>query len=284
MIRARELARDWIPRLQAAGIDTARLDAELLVAHVAGVERSRLLIDDPVLDTTDVARAQALLTRRAAERVPVAQLTGLRWFDGHELRVTPDVLVPRPETELLVERAAELAPPGAGVIDVGTGTGAIAIALATRRPDLTITASDVSEAALAVARENAAAVTQHHAGEGEPAPPIAFQHAPLLGTWRGQVVVSNPPYVEDDWRHEAAPELAHEPDLALYAGPDGLDVIRELLARCASHDEIELILLEHGHQQAAAIRDLLADAGFPGATTERDLAGYDRITWARRSR
>ena len=206
-IRARDLVRTWTPRLEAAGIDTARLDAELLVAHVLGVERARLFLDDPVLTTADHERAETLLAARVDTRAPVAQLAGRWWFDGHELEVTTDVLVPRPETELLVELAAELAPRAAHLIDVGTGSGAIAIALAARRPDLTITASDVSEPALAVARRNAASVPV--------AASIAFQHASLLGGWRGEVVVSNPPYVEEAWRLDAAPELGHEPDLAL---------------------------------------------------------------------
>lgn len=299
-VRGTELVREWVPALRDAGIDTPRLDAELLVAHALGIERDRLFLDDPVLDGAARQRAEALLGRRAVERVPVAQLTGRRWFDGHELEITPSVLVPRPETELLVERAAELAPRGAGVIDVGTGSGAIAIALAARRPDLIVTASDVDADALAVARRNAerahghhaagagATESEHAAGHGAATPhaaltaPIAFQHASLLGAWRGQVVVSNPPYVEDEWRDRAQPELAHEPELALYAGADGLDVIRPLIAASAEHPEVELVLLEHGHQQGAAIRTLFAAAGFADATTEQDLAGHDRITWARR--
>lgn len=294
-ILARDLIRQWTPRLEAAGIDTGRLDAELLVAHVLGTDRRRLFLDDPELSADQVRAAEQLLRRRADAREPVAQLVGARWFDGHELEVTPDVLVPRPETELLVERAAELAPRGAGVIDVGTGSGAIAIALAARRPDLIVTASDVSEPALAVARRNAErtsvaerathdARSAHEAAQvGSVRAPIAFQHASLLGAWRGQVVVSNPPYVEDAWRSDAAPELAHEPELALYAGADGLDVIRPLIAACAELGEVQLVLLEHGHQQGAAIRELLTAAGFGEATTEQDLAGHDRITWARRS-
>lgn len=293
-VRARALARDWAPRLEASGIATARLDAELLVAHVLGLERDRLFLDDPALDPDAQAAAEALLERRATQRVPVAQLTGRRWFDGHALEVTPAVLVPRPETEQLVERAAELARSGAEVIDVGTGSGAIAIALAARRADLVITASDVDEAALAVARRNVERCAAHgleaHPNDGVASqvgaagvPPIAFQHAPLLGEWQGQVVVSNPPYVEDGWREQAEPELAHEPAVALYAGADGLDVIRPLIDACAARAEVELVLLEHGHQQGAAIRALLAAAGFGEPVTEPDLAGHDRITWARRS-
>lgn len=272
-ISARSLVREWSPRLEEAGIDTARLDAELLVAHVLEIERERLFLDDPELSGAQRADAETLLERRARERVPIAQLVGRRWFDGHELNVTADVLVPRPETELLVERTAQLAPRAAAVIDVGTGSGAIAVALAARRPDLAVTASDIDDVALAVARENA---------ERLGFTSIAFQHGSLLGAWRGSVVVSNPPYVEDAWRERASHELAHEPELALYAGADGLDVIRELIVACGARLEVELVLLEHGHEQGATIRELLAGSGFSEATTERDLAGHDRITWARR--
>jgi release factor glutamine methyltransferase len=273
-VQARALVRLWVPRLEAAGVASPRLDAELLVAHAAGIDRDRLFLDDPALTEPQHVAAQALLARRAETRAPVAQLTGMRWFDGHPLHVSRDVLVPRPETEQLVERAAQLAPQGAAVLDVGTGSGAIAIALAARRPDLALTASDVSAPALAVAQANAAALLSA---------PIAFQHASLLGDWDGGVVVSNPPYVEDAWRQDAAPELDHEPDLALYAGVDGLDVIRPLVDACAARSGVRLVLLEHGHQQGAAIRALFRGVGFPDAVTEPDLAGYDRVTWARRA-
>lgn len=270
---ARQLARDWAPRLAAAGIDTARLDAELLVAHAADIERERLLIDDPELTATQLATAERLLAQRAADRTPVAQLLGERWFAGHRFAVTPDVLVPRPETELLVELAAEHAPHGARAIDVGTGSGAVAVALAAARPDLAITASDVSPAALAVARANAERLLPGR---------LSLQEADLLGAWEGAVVVSNPPYVEDGWRDQAQPELAHEPDLALYAGADGLDVIRRLIDQVAARPQVTLVLLEHGHQQGAAIRELLAAAGLTQVSTAQDLAGHDRVTWGQR--
>jgi release factor glutamine methyltransferase len=273
-VHATDLVRRWTEPLREAGIDTARLDAELLVAHALGIDRHRMFLDDPVLDEIQLARAEALLRHRAADRVPVAYLTETRWFDELELHVDRRVLVPRPETELLVELTVALAPQDATVIDVGTGSGAVAISLARRRPDLRVTASDVDEHALTVARQNAAR-HQHHDGAA-----LAFQHASLLGDWTGEVVVSNPPYVEETARADLAPELAHEPQHALYAGDDGLDVIRPLVRQSRERD-VGLVLLEHGHQQGDAVRALLEAAGYR-PSTERDLAGHDRITWALR--
>ena len=143
--------------------------------------------------------------------------------------------------------------------------------MARRRSDLELTASDIDDAALTVARANAAQLVGG---------PMAFQHASLLGAWRGEVVVSNPPYVEDAWREQATPELAHEPPHALYAGADGMDVIHDLVREC-EQAHVGLILLEHGHQQGPAVRRGLERAGYR-ATTEHDLAGHDRVTWALR--
>lgn len=275
-MRATELVRRWVPELEAAGVETARLDAELLIAHALGLDRSRLFLDDPELDAGQWGVAETLLDRRARERAPVAQLTGERWFDGVCLEVTPAVLVPRPETELLVELAAEYAPHGARTIDVGSGSGAIAIALARRRPDLHLTASDVDPAALEVTARNAGRYT----GADHDAATVALQLADLLGEWRGEVVVSNPPYVEDAWREQAQPELAHEPPHALYAGADGLDVIRRLVIACDAAGA-GTVLIEHGHLQGAAIRALLVQAGY-AAGTHPDLTGHDRVTIGRR--
>lgn len=273
-VHAATLIRTWVPKLAEAGIDTPRLDAELLIAHALGTDRHRLFLDDPVLDEEQILRAEALLRHRASDRVPVAYLMGTRWFDELELHVNHAVLVPRPETELLVELAAALAPDGATAIDVGTGSGAVAVALAVRRPDLRITASDIDGRALDVARRNAEA----HA-DSIPAG-ITFQHAPLLGAWTGEVVVSNPPYVEETTRDSLAPELAHEPSHALFAGVDGLDVIRPLVIACRDV-QVGLVLIEHGYLQGAAVRDLLSVAGYR-PSTQPDLAGHDRITWALR--
>lgn len=273
-VRATALVRTWTPQLKDAGVDTPRLDAELLVAHALGCDRHRMFLDDPILDEAQLARAEALLRHRATERVPVAYLTETRWFDDLELHVDRRVLVPRPETELLVELAVALAPQDATVIDVGTGSGAVAISLNRRRPDLKITASDVDDDALDVARRNA--LRHAHADCAG----LDFQHASLLGDWIGEVVVSNPPYVEETTRRALAPELGHEPQHALYAGADGLDVIRPLVTQ-ARERHVGLILLEHGHLQGERIRDLLAAAGYR-ARTERDLASLDRVTWGLR--
>jgi release factor glutamine methyltransferase len=267
--------RTWTPQLRDAGIDTPRLDAELLVAHALGCDRHRMFLDDPVLDDGQLARAEALLRHRATERIPVAYLTETRWFDDLELHVDRRVLVPRPETELLVELAVALAPQDATVIDVGTGSGAVAISLSRRRPDLRITASDIDADALDVAQRNA----ERHA-HAEDCAGLEFQHASLLGDWSGEVLVSNPPYVEETTQGALAPELDHEPQHALYAGADGLDVIRPLIQQ-ARERHVGLILLEHGHLQGDRIRDLLAAAGYR-AQTERDLASLDRVTWALR--
>lgn len=279
---ASALIRRWVPTLQEAGIDTARLDAELLVASVLRTDRHRLFLDDPLLSDDERCRAEALLRHRAADRVPVAYLVGTRWFDEVELEVTDAVLVPRPETELLVDLAVVLAPTGASVIDVGTGSGAVAIAMARRRPDLRITASDIDAAALEVAGRNALALAAVAPVGERPSPGhIALQHAALLGDWAGEVVVSNPPYVEETVRGHLAPELDHEPPHALYAGPDGLDVIRPLVIECARQG-VGLVLLEHGNTQGEAVRELLERSHFR-ATTQPDLAGLDRITWALRA-
>jgi release factor glutamine methyltransferase len=255
--------------LTAAGVDTPRLDAEVLLAHALGAGRATLYTDPDRELPGPAARAyRELVRRRAVEREPVAYLTGRRAFRRMELAVDRRVLIPRPETELLVEVGLEL-PPGARVVDVGTGSGAIALALKQERPDLDVTATDVSPDALDVARANAARLGLD----------VAFVRADLFDG-RFDAVLANPPYVRDD--EPLPPEVGrHEPRAALRGGPDGLDVVRRLVARCAQAG-VRLVALEVGAGQAAATARLLEDAGFGAVGTRRDLAGIERVVVARR--
>jgi release factor glutamine methyltransferase len=247
--------------LQAAQVDTPRLDAEVLLADALGVTRTELLTRDLEVSGVAVRRFQDAVRRRAVAREPIAYITG-RGFRHLELDVDPRVLVPRPETELLVEVAVAELPRGARVVDVGTGSGAVALALADERPDLRVAASDVSEDALAVARGNAERLgpaVELVAADGLPA-----------GAW--DAVVANLPYVAEG--EMLQPEIArHEPRSALFAGPDGLDAIRALVAAAG---DVPWIALEHGAEQGPADRDLLAARA--RVETHRDLAGHERVT------
>ena len=246
--------------LAAAGCETPRLDAELLAAHALGVDRAHLHLDgrEP-LDESASRRFGALVARRAA-REPVAYVVGRRAFRGIELAVDARVLIPRPETELLVEVALEL-PDGAWVHDAGTGSGAIALAIAAERPDLRVTASDPSAGALEVARENA--------GRLGLAVDL-LEAAGLPGEARGaELVVANLPYVaEAEWEGLAPEIVRYEPREALVSGPDGLDAIRELLSSATGR-----VAVEHAPHQAGRVRSLLR-----APRTLRDLAGLERVT------
>lgn len=251
--------------LEAAGVDTPKLDAELLVAHVEGLDRTRLLLeDDRELSAEGVRALRDLVRRRAVLREPVAYLLGTRGFRHLDLEVGPGVLVPRPETEHLVEWAVEHLPRGVRVVDVGTGSGAIALALKQERPDLDVIATDVSAEALRVARANARRLGLH----------IGLAEGDLLaGVDGAQAVVSNPPYVQEGAR--LAPELSHEPRLALYGGPDGLDVLRRLTHAVTAEAGVRHVAIEVGQGQPPAVRIMLG----PEWTTEvvDDLAGIGRV-------
>jgi release factor glutamine methyltransferase len=250
--------------LEAAGCGTPRLDAELLAAEALGTGRERLHLDADTPLAPDAQERLDRLVRRRAAREPVAYILGRRAFRRLELAVDPRVLIPRSETELLVELALEL-PPGARVHDAGTGSGAVALAIADERPDLIVTGSDSSAAAIEVARANCSRLgleVELTVERGFPPGAVA------------DLVVANLPYVtEGEWAGLAPEITAFEPREALVSGPDGLDAIRELVAGAPSG---ALLALEHAPGQAAGVRRLLVRA-----TTRRDLAGLDRVTGGR---
>jgi release factor glutamine methyltransferase len=255
--------------IEAAGSPTARLDAELLLADALDVDRAALVIDPARELTGPAIRAfQESVRRRSALREPVAYILGSKGFRQLELHVDARVLVPRPETELLVEIAVERLGAGARVADVGTGSGAVALALKDERPDLDVIATDISAGALELARANADRLGLD----------VQFVAGDLLADV-GQVdaVLSNPPYVCETARSQLVPEITrHEPPGALFAGPDGLDVIRRLVPAAASAGA-DLLAIEVGQGQAPAVTALMREAGFDDIDARRDLAGILRI-------
>ncbi len=273
-----ELLAEGIHRLQqvcaaAGSAASPDLDAELLLAHVFSGPRAHLRSHPEEPAGGRAAEYRALIERRALG-TPLAYLTGTREFWSLPLAVTPAVLVPRPETELLVERAlAVRRVPQGRVADLGTGSGAVALALASERPHWQVTATDLSVDALAVARANAAQLALTG---------IDFRlgswFAPLAGE-RFDLIVSNPPYVAADDPALADPVLAHEPRLALTPGPDALACLRTIARDAPRHlNHGGWLLLEHGAAQGAALRHELVLAGFRYVRSHRDLAGHERIT------
>jgi len=275
------LLRWTAPYFQSKGIESPRLDAELLLAFALQTERLRLYLDfEKPVTAAERARFRELVQRRAGQRVPTAQLTGEREFWSLPLRITPDVLIPRPDTETLVEAVlaqfpgAEAAP---RILDLGTGSGAIALALASERPRAQLTASDVSSAALAVAEQNAGRLGL----DGRLRLLAGCGFAPVAGE-RFDAVVSNPPYLSRAEAGNLAPELAHEPELALFAGEDGGEALRHIIAAAPGVLEAGgLLALEIAPAQAAAVRKWLAQAGFAEIETRRDLGGNERAVLAR---
>lgn len=264
-----EAVRGAAARLAESRCDTPRLDAEVLLASVLGVGRERLVLDGSARLRAEETEAYARLIARRSAREPVAYITGVKEFRRISLEVDPRVLIPRPETELLVEVGLPLAA-GARVVDVGTGSGAVALALKDERPDLVVTGVDSSSDAVEVARCNAARLGLD----------VRFVCGDLLagvdGPW--DAVLANLPYVADG--SVLAPEIArYEPASALFAGPDGLDVIRRLVGLA---DGVPLIALEIGNDQAGPVALLLGGAGFGSVDVMADLAGFDRVVVGRR--
>jgi release factor glutamine methyltransferase len=269
----REALDSALIALTAAGVDSPRLDAELLLADAMGVDRA-VIVSDPGrgLDP-DAARRFQDHARRRVQREPVAYILGRKGFRTIELLVDGRVLIPRPETEHLVEAALDL-PQGARVADVGTGSGAVALALKAERPDLQLIATDASAAALEVARRNA-----RHLGLE-----VELLEGDLLEPVDGHLdaVLSNPPYVAEHEHGELAPDITdHEPHEALFGGADGLDLIRRLAPQAAATGA-RLLALEVGYGQAAAVEEIVRAAGFERTEIVADLADIDRVVVGRR--
>jgi release factor glutamine methyltransferase len=249
-----------VPALTAAGCETPRLDAELLIADALRADRAVLHAAPERAITGAQARVIASHVRRRVAREPVAYILERRGFRRIELLVDSRVLIPRPETELLVEVALELRS-GSRVHEVGTGSGAVALALLDERPDLVVTASDASSAAVEVARANAALLRL----------PLDVSVHRGMPAGSFELVVANLPYVREDEWDGLAPEIRkYEPREALVSGADGLDAIRELVAEAPPGTRLAL---EHAPGQAEAVRAMLRDAD-----TRADLAGHPRVT------
>ena len=277
MITLAEVLRRSTEYLGSHGSPTPRLDAELLLSHGLGLSRLELYtqFDRPLTD--DELAACRELVRRRADREPVAYVLGHWGFRRLDLLVDARVLVPRPETELVVERCLQLLE---GVeqptlVDVGTGSGAIALAVKDERPDVVVTACDVSSDALAVASANAERLGLD----------VAFVRSDLLADVEGgsfDLIVSNPPYVSAAEIDALEPEVAvHEPRLATVAGQDGLEVYRRLLPQAAERlAHGGRIVLECGAGQAPALAEQLRALRYGGPAVDRDLAGIERVVWA----
>lgn len=275
----REALGAAVDGLTAAGIEDPRLDAELLLGEAMGVSRTALVADPSVGVPSAAARRFGGMVRRRLRREPVAYILGRKGFRRLELAVDSRVLIPRPETELLVELALELRP--TRVLDVGTGSGAIALAVADELPDAEVTATDTSPAALEVARANA-----DRLGLSER---VRFVEGALPDEGVGfDLVLANLPYVaERDWPSLQPEVTKYEPREALLAGPDGLDVYRALIPECSlllsRHAEQGrgALAVEVGAGQAPAVAELMRAAGFEEVEARRDLAGIARVVVGR---
>jgi release factor glutamine methyltransferase len=268
---AREALDAAVDALAAAGVETPRLDAELLLAEAMGWDRARLAASPEEGVPADAGRRFGGIVRRRLRREPVAYILGRKGFRSLDLSVDRRVLVPRPETELLVDLALELQP--ARVLDMGTGSGAIALAIAAEMPNCELIATDTSAGALEVARANAERLGL--AGRVEFVEAMLPPQPPPL-----DLIVANLPYVaEREWAGLEPEVTKWEPREALLAGPDGLDVLRAAIPVAAA--VAPMLALEVGIDQAQAVSEMLFEAGFATVETRADLAGIPRVVWGR---
>jgi release factor glutamine methyltransferase len=260
-----------IAALQKSGLLDA-LETRILLTHVLKLSRVQLITQSERILDAEEARTLSSLFQRRLNGEPIAYLVGEREFYGLPFHVTPDVLIPRPETELLVELALDRLPPRGRVLDMGTGSGAIAVALAHVRSDAEVTALDVSEAALAVARRNAA----------RNAASVRFLQSDWFAALADEpfdLIVSNPPYIVQGDPHLSQGDLRFEPVSALTDHADGLSALRIIAGGAARLLRAGgWLLMEHGYDQASAVRALLAQAGFSEVQSWQDLAGIERVS------
>jgi release factor glutamine methyltransferase len=266
---AREALSAAIDALAAAGVEDPRLDAELLMAEATGWERARIAAEPDAPLEPGAARAYGGMVRRRVRREPLASITGRKGFRRIELAVDSWALIPRPETELLVEVAVERRP--RSVLEVGTGSGAVALAVAEELPGTSVTATDTSPAALALARENA-----ERLGLGDR---VRFLEGSVPEDERFDLTLANLPYVREDEWGGLAPEITeYEPREALVAGPDGLEAIRALVAEAGEG----ALALEVGAGQASEVAGLMEEAGYTEIETRNDLSRIERVVLGRR--
>jgi release factor glutamine methyltransferase len=272
----------WTTRhFQEQGMDSARLDAECLLAAALGVERLQLYLDyEKPVQAQERAQFRELVKRRATERVPVAYLLGTKEFWSLSLDVTTDVLIPRPDTEVLVTVALAQAPDAEAnlrVLEIGTGSGAVALAVASERPRAEVTATDISKASLEVAIRNAEKL--------ELAPRLRFLEGDLFAPVAGEkfdMILANLPYVPERQEASLAPELQHEPRAALFSGPDGLDCLKRFISEVSHVLATDgVVLLEMGSEQMDEVAALCAAAGLNEQTRHQDIAGRLRVLCAR---
>jgi release factor glutamine methyltransferase len=270
------LLKDAITRLTPVS-SSPRLDAQLLIQAALGVNRAWLIAHDrDTLSADEVERISTFIDRRASGE-PVAYILGEREFFGRPFKVTPATLIPRPDTETLIEAALDHMPRDrpTRVLDIGTGTGCIAITLKLERPEWTLTAVDFSSAALAVARENGQSLDAE----------VTWLESDLFTALNGQrfdLIVSNPPYIAVADPHLTQGDLRFEPTSALASGAEGLNALRAIAKSAPAYLKPGAwLMLEHGYDQAEAVADLLRDAGLKEAFLSRDLAGQARVSGGR---
>jgi release factor glutamine methyltransferase len=259
-----------------AGLPLDPLENRILLCHALDLTRVGLITNsERVLNEDEAARLASLVQRRR-QGEPIAYIVGQREFFGLPFQVSPAVLIPRPDTELIVELALERLAPQARLLDMGTGSGAIAVAVAHTRPDAVVTALDVSADALAVARANAAANGAQ----------VRFLRSDWFTALNGEIfdlIASNPPYIASSDEHLGQGDLRFEPSGALTDFADGLAALRSIIDGAAAHLVADgWLLLEHGYDQAAAVRALLSDAGYAEVQSWRDLGGIERVSGGRR--